>query len=76
MGAMASAVTVCGAENPHNINDHVSDGADGILATIASSMTSMGANNAYLYGEPILALGPEHAAILARDGYDKASIRA
>jgi len=71
-----SAVTVCGAENPHNINDHVSDAAEGILYTIASSMASMGANNAYLYGEPILALGPEHAAILDRDGFDKSAIRA
>lgn len=71
-----SAVTVCGVENPHNINDHVSPGAEGILYTIASSMASMGANNAYLYGEPVLALGPEHAAILHRDGFDKDAIRA
>ncbi len=70
-----SAVTVCGAENPHNINDHVSDAAEGILYTIASSMASMGANNAYFFGEPILALGPEHAAILDRDGFDKSAIR-
>jgi hypothetical protein len=74
--ASDATVTACGAENPHNINDHVSDRAEGILATIASSMASMGANNAYLYGEPILALGPEHAAILARDGFDKDAIRA
>ncbi|HSD09381.1 MAG TPA: hypothetical protein VLF14_00225 [Candidatus Binatia bacterium] len=35
----------------------------------------MGSNNAYLYGEPILALGPEHAAILARGGLSKNDIR-
>jgi hypothetical protein len=35
----------------------------------------MGTNNAYLYGEPILALGPEHAAVLARDGVGKDEIR-
>jgi hypothetical protein len=64
-----------GAENPHNINDHVSASATGILATLAGSMNDMGSNNAYLYGEPVLALGPEHAAILAADGHDKASIR-
>jgi len=75
LSAEESAVTVCGAENPHNINDHVSDAADGILTTIASSMASMGTNNAYLYGEPILALGPEHAAVLARDGVGKDEIR-
>jgi len=70
-----STVTVCGAENPHNLNDHISTSAPGILTMISSSMASMGSNNAYLYGEPILALGPEHALILARDGYGKKEIR-
>jgi hypothetical protein len=70
-----STVTVVGCENPHNINDHVSDGAPGILATLAGAMGDMGSNNAYLYGDPVLALGPEHAAILADDGLDKAAIR-
>jgi hypothetical protein len=70
-----STVTVCGAENPHNLNDHVSSASPGILTMIASSMASMGSNNAYLYGEPILALGPEHAAILARDGLSKNDVR-
>jgi hypothetical protein len=70
-----STVTVCGAENPHNLNDHVSSASPGILTMIASSMASMGSNNAYLYGEPILALGPEHAAILARDGLSKDDVR-
>ena len=71
----SSTVTVCGAENPHNLNDHISKASPGILTMIASSMASMGSNNAYLYGEPILALGPEHAAILARDGLSKDDIR-
>ena len=70
-----STVTVCGAENPHNINDHVSDTAEGILVTVAASMANMGCNNAYLFGEPILALGPEHAALLERDGVGKDEIR-
>jgi hypothetical protein len=70
-----STVTLCGAENPHNLNDHVSTSASGILTTIAGSIASMGSNNAYAHGEPILALGPEHAAILARDGLGKDDIR-
>jgi len=73
--AWMSTVTVVGAENPHNINDHVSGSGAGILATLAGAMGDMGSNNAYLYGEPVLALGPEHAAILAADGHDKPSIR-
>ncbi len=70
-----STVTVVGCESPHNINDHVSSRADGILATISSSMADMGANNSYLQGEPVLALGPEHAAILAAGGLSKSDLR-
>jgi hypothetical protein len=74
--AETSTVTVCGAEGPHNINDHISTAAPGILITIATTMAGMGTNNAYAFGEPILALGPEHAAIIARDGLSKDDIRA
>jgi hypothetical protein len=70
-----SAVTVVGCESPHNINDHVSTRAPGILATVSASMANMGANNSYLHGEPVLALGPEHAAILAAAGMSKDDIR-
>ncbi len=73
--ADTSTVTVCGAEGPHNINDHISTAAPGILTTVASTMAGMGSNNAYALGEPILALGPEHAQILARDGIGKDEIR-
>jgi hypothetical protein len=34
-----------------------------------------GANNAYTGGETLLALGPEHAATIARDGFSKRDIR-
>ncbi len=70
-----STVTVTGADGPHNLNDHVSDHADGILATLRGAMNDMGANNAYLYGQPTIAFGPEHAAILAAGGLAKDDIR-
>ena len=70
-----STVTVTAADGPHNINDHVSDQADGILATICSALGDMGCNNAYLYGQPTIAFGPEHAAILAASGLGKNAIR-
>jgi hypothetical protein len=73
--ANTSTVTVTAAEGPHNLNDHVSTRADGILATLAGAMTDMGCNNAYLYGQPTIAFGPEHAAILAADGWGKDAIR-
>ncbi len=72
--ATTSTVTVTAAEGPHNINDHVSTDANGILATLRGALTDMGANNAYLYGQPTLAFGPEHAAILAAGGYDRAAL--
>ena len=70
-----STVTVTGADGPHNLNDHVSDHADGILATLRGAMNDMGSNNAYLYGQPTIAFGPEHAAILAAGGLSKDDIR-
>lgn len=70
-----SAVTVAGAEGPHNINDHVSRDAEGLLATIADTMAVMGSNNFYLRGEVLVVLGPEHAATLAGEGLSKADVR-
>ena len=70
-----STVTVVGCESPHNINDHVSLSADGILTTITGSLANMGSNNAYLHGGPVLALGPEHAAIIAAEGLSKDDVR-
>ena len=70
-----STVTVTAADGPHNINDHVSDTAAGILATVTNALADMGGNNAYLYGQPTIAFGPEHAAILAADGYTKRAIK-
>ncbi len=70
-----STVTVVPCESPHELNDHSSRHSDGLLITYANGMGTMATNNAYMYGEPVLCLGPEHAAILAQDGHDKQSIR-
>lgn len=70
-----STVTVTAADGTHNINDHISHQASGILATLCNAMNDMGANNSYLYGQPTIAFGPEHAAILANDGFSKKDIQ-
>ena len=70
-----STVTVLGGEPPHNINDHTGATAEEILTIIAGAMAVTGANNAYTAGETLLALGPEHAATMAADGFTKADIR-
>lgn len=71
----SSAVTVVGCESPHNINDHVSTDAEGVMRTVAGAMGDMGSNNAYLHGGPVLALGPEHAAIIGNAGWSKNDVR-
>jgi hypothetical protein len=74
-GGSRGAVTVIGGEGPHNINDHGSTDAAGILTTIAGTLASLGHNNLYLRGQLLLILGPEHAEVLARDGYDRRRIQ-
>lgn len=71
----ASTVTVLGAEGPHNINDHESTSAQGILQTIAGTIAMAGSNNAHHPSTPILALGPEHAATIAAEGYSKSDVK-
>jgi len=72
----ASTVTVCGVENPWNINDHSGIDAESLLTTIAGSMTSQGNNNMlYRCGEPLVVIGPEHASTIARDGFSKQDVK-
>ena len=76
LASATSAVTVFGAENPHNVNDHVSTTARGILDTAASTMAAMGANNAhYSQGEIFLVLGPEHASTVAASGFSRRDVQ-
>ena len=70
-----STVTVVGAEGPHNINDHESTTADGLIQMIAGSMAQPGQNNVYYAAEPLLILSPEHAATIAAGGYGKARLK-
>jgi hypothetical protein len=71
-----STVTVFAAEGPHNINDHDSTDGQGILKTIASTMSTAGNNNLVFFsGEPVLMLGPEHAAAIAGEGFTKEQVK-
>lgn len=65
-----STVTVFGAEAPHEINDHVSEDAQGVLTVAADVLATIGNNNAYYtQGELTVVFGPEHANTVARDGF-------
>jgi len=70
-----STVTVIGAEGPHNVNDHGGASAEEILVTVSGVLATPGANNIYMGGEPLIVLGPEHAAIIARDGFSKQDVK-
>ena len=72
----ASTVTVCGVESPWNINDHSGIDAQGVLTTIAGTMVAQGTNNIlYQWGEPMVAIGPEHASTIASSGFSKQDVK-
>jgi hypothetical protein len=66
---------VFGCEGPHNIQDHYSNTALGVLRTVAGAMGQAGSNNLLGRGWPLLCLGPEHAATIAREGYTKPRVK-
>lgn len=74
-GGAAGAVTVVGGEGPHNVNDHGSTDAHGLLRNVAGTMATLGCNNLYMRGQMLVVLSPEHAAVIAREGHDRASIQ-
>ena len=74
-GAGDSTVTVSASEGPHNIQDHGSNTADGVLRTIAGALGQAGSNNILSRGEPLLALGPEHAATIAAGGWTREAVQ-
>jgi hypothetical protein len=72
-----NTVTVTAVEAPHNILDQSSITGMGILKTCAGTLGAVGSNNAFhVGGEPLLILGPEHAATIARDGFSKNDVKA
>jgi hypothetical protein len=73
--AATSCVTVCGAEAPHNVNDHASTTPEAMLMALAGTAATTGSNNVYLGGEPLVILGPEHAQTLALTGWSKAEVK-
>jgi hypothetical protein len=70
-------VTVFGGEGPHNVNDHVSTAAAGILATVADTAVSLGSNVGWYFSQSqiLVALGPEHARTVANDGFSRADVQ-
>jgi hypothetical protein len=70
-----STVTLVNAEAPQSITDNINTSARAILTTCASNLSSLGSNNLYSQGEPILALGIEHAKYIAAEGWSKSDVK-
>ena len=70
-------VTVYGGEGPHNVNDHVSTAAAGILANIADTAVSLGSNVGWYFSQSqlLVVFGPEHAKTVADDGLTRADVQ-
>lgn len=71
----ASTVTVVACDNPHNINDHESTTAHGLLGTVSKAIANVGANPAYVPCEVFVVLCPEHAVTIANDGFSKDDVK-
>ena len=66
-----STVTVFAGAGPQSINDHGSNTAEGILATICQNMAASGNSR----GETLLIIGIEHAKTISGDGFSKSDVR-
>jgi hypothetical protein len=73
--ATDSVVTALACEPPHNINDHASTSGEGILTTIAGTISQTGVNVVRGSCPYVIALGPEHAQTIYRDGWSITDIQ-
>ena len=74
-GSDQSLVTVINAEAPHSITENVQTDPIEIVRTFAQTMATLGGNNVYSQGTPVLVLGPEHAQHVARASWSKRDLK-
>ena len=71
-----SCVTVFAGEGPHQVGDHISRSAEGILDTIAEAMSVIAVYTTLTRtGEILVILCPEHVETIASDGWSKTDIK-
>ena len=71
----SSVVTVVNAEAPHSMTENIQTDPAEIMRTFASSMATLGVNNLYSQGHPVLVLGIEHARYIASAGWSKRDVK-
>jgi hypothetical protein len=72
--AETSTITAFGGAAPANIIEKSKTAAE-MLNTIAQAVAAAGSNNMFMSQQALVVLGPEHAAIAAREGYSKEQVR-
>lgn len=70
-----SLVTVINAEAPHSMTENVQTEPVEIVRTFAQTMATLGGNNIYSQGTPVLVLGPEHAQHIAHASWSKHDLK-
>src|SRR6266849_8563039 len=70
-----STVALLAADAPITVYDQRSRTAPDVLATIAASMAVIEHHKMTHWGDTLLVLSPEHAAVVAGDGWSKADVR-
>ena len=70
-----NVVTVVNTEAPHSMTENIQTDPDEIVRTFASSMATLGVNNLYSQGNPVLVLGLEHAQHIAAAGWSKQQLQ-
>ncbi|MGH3758931.1 UGSC family (seleno)protein [Actinophytocola sp.] len=71
-----TAVLVLKCEGPHNVLDNINTNARGVVSTVAHALHRVGLNNCYNpSAQTIVFLNPEHAKIVASDGWTVDDVR-
>jgi hypothetical protein len=70
-----TTVLVLKADPPNDVIDFLSQTAVDLLDTVIASCTNLGKNNAYIPGNLIVLLTPDHARMLGDEGWDKPKLR-
>ncbi|MGC9517626.1 MAG: hypothetical protein ACP5C3_08020 [Methanomicrobiales archaeon] len=70
-----NSTTVMAVDSPHNVNDHRSKTAENLLESIIHTSAVSGCNNSHVPGELLILMGPEHANMIASEGWSKNDVQ-
>jgi hypothetical protein len=71
-----STVSAFAGAAPQTVYDHLSRRGEDLLVTIARSLAVISHHKSTHHGDTLLVVSPEHARLLAGEGWDRARVRA